>query len=878
MSLTPGTRLGAYEIVAAIGAGGMGEVYRATDTNLKRQVAIKVLPATLSNDPDRIARFQREAEILASLNHPNIAHIHGVEESGDVRGLVMELVDGPTLAEVISRNSGPHRESPPRRAGPDFGGIPIDKALNIACQVAEALQAAHDKAIIHRDLKPANIKVTGHGAVKVLDFGLAKTGTSADAEAAETATRGDVFTTPGFMMGTVGYMSPEQARGELVDARTDLFSLGAVMYEMVTGRRAFPKPLDWTPPPLRGIAASLQKIICKLIEPDRDRRYHTASAVVADLKRLQQSNKTSSVRWPLAAAALVMVAVLIIGITWARRAPQASVQSQWTQLTNFPDSVSQPALSADGRMLTFIRGPVTFYTPGQIYVKMLPDGEPKQLTRDNERKMSPVFSPDGSRIAYTAVVPPFNWDTWTVSVLGGEPRLWLPNASGLVWLDKQKLLFSEIKAGLHMAAVTAEESRAGARDLYVPPRDTGMIHRSYVSPDRRSVLLVEMIQGPAFGPCRLVPMDGSSSGHQVGPPGGDCTFAAWSPDGKWMYFSSAAGGAPHHIWRQRFPDGAPEQITSGPTEEEGVAMAPDGRSFITAVAMRQSSVWVHRPDGERQVSVEGYAFEPKFTADGKTLLYRVQKGGSPVSDPTELWIAEIDSGRNEVLLPNFAVVGARAYDVSPDGKQVVVAARDQNGKSRLWLAPLDRSSSPRQIPDVEGDEPVFGPQRDIIFRRFEGSTSFAYRVRDNGVGLRKAIDGPALHVTGISPDLQWLAIWSPLGREAGTVVSQAVALTGGRAIQISGAQSWRTQWSQDGGLIFLPMSGAGMAVGVGKTYVVPVPRDRVVPEIPLSEPELARWPGVRVLDSADATPGPTADIYAFSRPMVQRNLYRVATP
>ena len=189
---------------------------------------------------------------------------------------------------------------------------------------------------------------------------------------------------------------------------------------------------------------------------------------------------------------------------------------------------------------------------------------------------------------------------WAVPVLGGEPRLWLPNASGLVWIDKSKLLFSEIKdQRLHMAIVTSDESRAGSRDLYVPPHERGMAHRSYPSPDGKWMLLVEMNERGALVRCRLAPLDGSSAGQQVGPPTGQCTFAAWSPDGEWMYFSSDSGGA-FHIWRQRFPDGQPEQITSGPTEEEGLAMAPDGRSFITAVGLTQSSVWLHDGGGDRQ--------------------------------------------------------------------------------------------------------------------------------------------------------------------------------------------------------------------------------------------------------------------------------------
>src|SRR5262245_16616332 len=225
MPLSPGTRLGPYEISAPLGVGGMGEVYRATDTNLKRQVAIKVLPASVAGDAERVARFQREAEVLGALNHPNIAHIHGLEKSNGAVALVMELVEGPTLADRIST-----------------GAIPIDEALPIANQIAEALEAAHEQAIVHRDLKPANIKLRPDGTVKVLDFGLAKAMDSSGAPA--NISMSPTITTPamtaaGIILGTAAYMSPEQAKGRLADKRSDVWSFGCVLYEMLTGRRAF---------------------------------------------------------------------------------------------------------------------------------------------------------------------------------------------------------------------------------------------------------------------------------------------------------------------------------------------------------------------------------------------------------------------------------------------------------------------------------------------------------------------------------------------------------------------------------------------------------------------------------------------------------------
>ena len=225
MTLTAGSRLGPYEIVSLIGAGGMGEVYRARDTRLDRDVAIKVLPEPFVSDGERVARFQREAKTLASLNHPNIGSIYGLEEADGVRALVMELVEGPTLADRIAE-----------------GHIPIDEALPIAKQIADALEAAHEQGIIHRDLKPANVKVRADGRVKVLDFGLAKAiepATSSSAALTQSPTLSVAATKAGVILGTAAYMAPEQARGKTVDKRADIWAFGCVLFEMLTGRRAF---------------------------------------------------------------------------------------------------------------------------------------------------------------------------------------------------------------------------------------------------------------------------------------------------------------------------------------------------------------------------------------------------------------------------------------------------------------------------------------------------------------------------------------------------------------------------------------------------------------------------------------------------------------
>jgi serine/threonine protein kinase len=319
MTLAAGTRLGPYEILGPLGAGGMGEVYRARDTKLNRDVALKVLPEAFARDPVRMARFQREAQVLASLNHPNIASIYGLEESGGVIALVMELVEGVSLKERIAKPLTPSPSpqgigSPGRRAnsgeGPRGAPIQTDTLLDLAIQIADGLDAAHQKGTVHRDIKPANIFVTNRGQVKILDFGLAKLTVEAGlapprapegAPLQDTPTASldlDALTSPGTALGTVAYMSPEQARGEDTDARTDLFSVGAVLYEMATGRMAFrgnttavifDAILHHAPaPPVRlnpELPFKLEEIINKALEKDREVRYQVAAVVAVQPAR-----------------------------------------------------------------------------------------------------------------------------------------------------------------------------------------------------------------------------------------------------------------------------------------------------------------------------------------------------------------------------------------------------------------------------------------------------------------------------------------------------------------------------------------------------------------------------------------------------------------
>jgi serine/threonine protein kinase len=866
--LAIGSWLGPYQIRSLLGAGGMGQVYKAVDPRLHRDVAIKVLPPVFTTDPDRLARFEHEARVLAALNHPHIGAIYGLEEAAGIRGLVLELVEGSTLADRLTD-----------------GPVPLAEVLSFGEQIAEALEAAHSKGIIHRDLKPANVKVTPDGRIKVLDFGLAKAiwGTEERQDLSQLSTVTRLESVAGRVVGTPPYMSPEQARGSAVDERTDIWAFGCLLYELLTGKRAFQgetlsdtiravleREPDWSALPAR-THARIRELLRQCLQKDGNRRLPS----IADARRTIEEAQRGWNRWRVVAVAAVALAALAIGAAlWPRAQTRPADRSEWVQLTKMPDSVSQPTLSPDGRILAFIRGASTFFGAGEIYIKILPDGEPKQLTHDSYLKMSPAFSPDGARIAYTTLNPRWGWDTWVVPVLGGEPQPLLRNASGLLWTGPRQVLFSELKMGVHMGLVTAEESRIGARDIYLPADEPAMAHRSYLSPDGKWVLVVEMDQDHLWLPCRLVPMDGSGPGRRVGPERGGCTVGAWSPDGKWMYFTANPDGA-NHIWRQRFPDGELEQMTSGPTEEEGIAIAPDGHSFVTAVALQNTSLWVHDAQGERQISLEGNGARPKFTPDGKKLCYLIVREAPSefgfYRDPGELRVADLETGRSEPVVGGLQVLD---YDISADDHEVVMWTTDREGKNRLWLAPFDRSAPPRQIPNVEGGYPRFGPSGEIFFRRLEGKSTFVYRVRPDGTGLRKALEQSILALVGVSRDGRWIESWAPLAGN-GPPAYQLYPLEGGPSIPIHAF--FGLQWTLDGRSAFI--TG-------GQTYVIPLPPGEALPRIPAggfhSEEEIAHLPGARRLDvqglridTRGVVPGRSADVYAFYRGTTQRNLYRI---
>jgi Tol biopolymer transport system component/tRNA A-37 threonylcarbamoyl transferase component Bud32 len=891
MSLV-GHTIGRYRITEQLGEGGMGVVYRAQDSTLGRDVAIKVLRPELGRHPERLRRFSQEARAASALNHPNIITVHDAGEFEDGPFLVMELVEGESLRGILRR-----------------GPLALPKVLDIGIQAATALTRAHEGGITHRDLKPENILVRPDGYVKILDFGLAKLKEREPSAEATTLDAG--LTSEGSIVGTAAYMSPEQATGSPVDGRSDIFSLALVLFEGWQGRHPFARAnaLDTLHaiahdrlPALAHAAGSpewgLARILEKALEKEPDERYQTMKDLGIDLRRLKEDRgQESGVRIHGGAArarrrpvlyavgGLVALALLVAGGLFLFRSRRAAepARLEYTQLTNFADSAVAPALSPDGRMLAFIRGESPSPGPGEIYVKLLPDGEPVQLTRDGSTKVGPtVFSPDGSRIAYTAGPSMYSSDTWIVPVLGSGPSRMLASASGMTWAGggtgPRRILFSEMTGqGIHMGIFTSLENRSEQRQVYLPAEASGMAHRSFLSPDQKSVVVVEMDAG-GWLPCRLVPYDGSSLGEPVGPSPAQCTDAAWSPDGKWMYFSTNAGNG-FHIWRQRFPEGEPEQVTSGATEEQGLAFASDGRSFVTSVGASQSTLWVHDARGDRQITSQGYAYLPSFSADGKRLYYLVRSRPNRRFVSGDLWVASLETGQRERLLPDFLI---EHYSVSADGNRVVLVGIDDAGHSPVWLATLDGRSAPRRLASLEAQRALFGANGDVFFvgKEAEGGRRFLYRIREDGSGLQKVVPDAVVFLYDVSPDGKWLAAWTgtsvvvyPAGGGSPTVVCTSCGSAGGENRAVTPPL---VSWSRDGNFLY-----AYGRTG-SRVYALPLRPGQILPPLPASGlgslDDAAALPGARLIPQPRAFMGANPAVYAFPRVTTHRNIYRIPVP
>ena len=661
MALTPGTRLGVYEVTAQIGEGGMGQVYRATDTKLKRQVAVKILPPSVAADRDRLARFQREAEVLASLNHPNIAAIYGLEDSSGLTALVMELIEGEDLSAHIGR-----------------GAMSVAECLPIARQIADALEAAHELGIVHRDLKPANIKVRADGAVKVLDFGLAKALDSAQARASGAAgasadnspTLTGVATQMGMILGTAAYMAPEQAKGRVVDKRADIWAFGVVLFEMLTGQRAFKgddisetlaSVLKDTPAfgdlPA-GTPSRLRELLARCLQKDPRQRQRDIGDVKLELDAIAAGRGDVSPAAPavptstrpsraLLAAVVLVVAALGVAIGWGLSRNSSAAPGTITRfIVDGPGGAapSGPLLTPDGRVLIF--------ATDRLYKRDLAAFEAVPIP-GTEGAGTPMISPDGRWIAFFV-----NGKIKKVSLSGGDPitiaeaGTSMPGAS---WGLDGTIFFSRGWA-TGLSSINVDDGQI--RQLTEPDRKLGERGhwRPRVLPGGQQVLFTIWMAGSGVNDARIGLLDLKTLQHRALFPGTDATYLR---SGHVLFFHAG-------VWHI-----VPFDVAAGKTTGDPVTVLEDAQGVS--------------PDG-------GNSTHTLWVSDQGTLAYQ------PDTDYAKRELVWIDrAGTIESLgLPAHRMSDAA---LSPDGHRIAVG-RVEGGTFELWMDDVTRKTEDRL--DIKG--------------------------------------------------------------------------------------------------------------------------------------------------------------------------------
>ncbi len=796
MPLEPGTRLGSYEVVAKLGEGGMGEVYRARDLNLRRDVAIKILPAGAIADVAWRARFEREARLLASLAHPNVATVHRFEGDAAPPFLVMELVPGDTLAERLSR-----------------GAFVIDDTMQILRQCAAGLEAAHDAGIVHRDLKPANINITPDGTVKVLDFGLAKT-MSEGREDGSRSTVTALHTQEGVVMGTAAYMSPEQARGQLVDRQTDMWAFGCIGYELLCGRRAFggatvsdtiaavlgAEP-DWTAVPAR-VPPRLIEVLKRCLQKDQGRRLRDARDLRLAIEDLQTSSaapaNTTQARSTASVASVDRVALdardrrarvgwlvgglglVAAGAIWwvdHRRPVEAPQWQQFLQLTDQAGVEDDPVISPDGASIAYVSR-----TRGSfdIFVQRVGGHNPIVVAADAARsERAPAFSPDGTRIAFHDSA--------------GRGGIFVVGATG-------ESLRRVTDFGFHPTW-----SPDGTRIAFCTEEAASTIARYTVS----SLWIVDAKGG---APKKIYD--------------GDAVQPAWSPSGARIAFAGFNTEAQRDLYTIDANGGSPVAITRDPAIDQHPAWSSDGRLYFSSDRGGVMNLWrvaIDDVSGQTQSAIEsvtrgvvGATTNPSLSRDGSKLVFR----SSVASINPAIAAIDLVSGKVGDAVPVLEQTGIlRATDVSPDGKWLALTNQGE-AQEDLFICRVDGTGLRRLTDDAFRDRaPTWSPdgQRLVFYSNRSGSGVEIWTIRSDGSGLTQVSD-----LKGRDLNFPW---YSPAGdRIAATALTDrrvlmfdlSRPLPARSAVELSGltqGDGWVAgRWSADGRWI---MGNIGTDKGVG---------------------------------------------------------------
>ena len=771
MPLIAGKSLGSYEIVAPLGAGGMGEVYRARDTRLNRDVALKVLPEGFAREAERLARFHREAQVLASLNHPNIASIYGFEDSGGAHALVMELVEGPTLAERIGEpgsNSGSAARSSAAVRAAARGPLPLDEVLPVAKQMCEALEYAHERGIVHRDLKPANVKVTPDGAVKILDFGLAKAleGDPASQDISSSPTISRMATQAGIILGTAAYMAPEQAKGKPVDRRADIWAFGCVLYEMLTGQMAFSGETvtdtlaavlknepDWTLLP-KSIPAHVRVLLQRCLQKDPRLRLRdigdariALDEVLSGVAKEQVASAglalpvwRSVLPWAVAAFCALLAGVAAYTVFVHRTGNSAG---NVTLDVSLPEGVNiltrdstNVALSPDGKEIVFMgtKGEVS-----QLYRRPLDDPDAKPIA-GTENGLNPFFSPDSKWIGFFA-----DGKLKKIPIDGGTAQILAdaPNQRGGTWAPDGTIVFSpEYASGL------MEISNSGGPLQALAKPDTAKGERTYrwpdVLPNGKGVIFTIGMENSAasYDNAEIAVYSfGTRQIHLLTQ--GD--MGVYSPAGYLLYYRSGALFAASFSESRMEMTGQPVQLP------EKVSYDPTSGATYVAVA-------------------------------AGTMAYL--RGGSDTAGR----VVVIGNRTGE---PHVLPLPARGYSIprfAPDGKRLVLVVNGMSnnvvvGQGDLWIYDLATGGMSRLTFENSNDYPVWSPDGSTIyFDSSRGSGGTLYAKRADGTGDERLIlkneNGAFFDPDTISPDGKMLIFTAPKGAsgELGSVTLEGKAI------------------------------------------------------------------------------------------------------